>query len=126
MADNYLESRYEEVFEKGASSPARHASKPSLDTLAHHCGLAQEADGTYRVHPLQIEAVTRTLGYIFPKGCPEVEYHESGEAVLHLRGADAFENGRMAQIISLKACEMGLMCTICDHNTLIINGTVKR
>lgn len=58
MADNYLEKRYDEVFGNGKTAKAL-PTRPSLDTLLHKNRSYRGYDQSYKVHPLQLEAIVR-------------------------------------------------------------------
>lgn len=56
MADNYLESRYEEVFGKGPKAPS-HKQRPSLDTLLSKNRSVRGYNKEYVVHELQLRTM---------------------------------------------------------------------
>lgn len=64
MADNYLEKRYEEIFgtgggkNSGAGAKAL-SSKPTLETLLRKNRSFRGYDRSYKVHPLQLQAIVR-------------------------------------------------------------------
>lgn len=110
MADNYLEKRYEEVFGNHSVKKAP-VGKPSLDTLLSRINSFQQFDLTYKVHPLQLEAIlcsAKKLGYSgFDFTC---EFSDS-IATVHVgsnSGSSPVLLGAIIQIISLKAAELGL------------------
>ncbi len=106
MADNYLETRYAQIFENGGGSVKHAASKPSLDSLLRK-SLSKKADPSYKVHPLQAEAIIRTVEEAFEKDT--VSYtREKDRILLTVNCADPFLKGKICQIMELKAAEMRL------------------
>lgn len=106
MADNYLETRYAQIFENGGNNVKHFVSKPSLDSLLRK-SLSKKADTTYKVHPLQAEAIIRTVEEAFKKNT--VGYtREEDKILLTVNCSDPFLKGKICQIMELKAAEMGL------------------
>ncbi len=123
MADNYLETRYEEIFGKG-SSPAGHApGKPSLDTLLKRTANSSY-DLTYKVHPLQADAIVRTVESVFDKGVATYESNSEGIITFTIHSTDLFLTGKIGQVIELKAAEMGLGVKYLDHQNIELIKTV--
>jgi len=110
MADNYLEKRYEEVFGKSNGKKVS-VSKPSLDTLLARINAFQGFDPSYKVHPLQIEAIVSSAQKISHPGIIfAYEYSDSIATVSISFPAepDSILLGAIIQTISLKAAELGL------------------
>ena len=105
MADNYLETRYAQVFENNGG--ARVSTRPSIDSwLKRECESA-DRDASYKVHPLQAEALIRTLRITFPEAKASYDTGD-GSLALELLMDSEFDAGRAFQIVALKASEMGL------------------
>lgn len=109
MADNYLETRYAQVFENNGG--ARVSTRPSIDSwLKRECEGA-DRDSSYKVHPLQAEALIRTLRIAFPEAKASYDTGDGSLALELLMDAE-FEAGRAFQIVALKASEMGLRVSL--------------
>lgn len=115
MADNYLETRYAQVFENNGG--ARVSARPSIDSwLKRECE-ETDRDASYKVHPLQSEALIRTLRIAFPSAnascdtCPG-----NGSLTLEILMDSEFDAGRAFQIVALKASEMGLHAALKEGN----------
>jgi len=105
MADNYLETRYAQVFENNGG--ARVSTRPSIDSwLKRECE-ETDRDASYKVHPLQAEALIRTLRITFPEAKASYDTGD-GSLALELLMDSEFDAGRAFQIVALKASEMGL------------------
>lgn len=113
MADNYLETRYAQVFENNGG--ARVSTRPSIDSwLKRECEDA-DRDASYKVHPLQAEALIRTLRIAFPEAKASYDTGDGSLALELLMDAE-FEAGRAYQIVALKASEMGLRVSLKEGN----------
>ena len=109
MADNYLETRYAQVFENNGG--ARVSTRPSIDSwLKRECESA-DRDASYKVHPLQAEALIRTLRIAFPEAKASYDTGD-GSLALELLMDSEFDAGRAFQIVALKASEMGLRASL--------------
>ncbi len=109
MADNYLETRYAQVFENNGG--ARVSTRPSIDSwLKRECESA-DRDASYKVHPLQAEALIRTLRIAFPEAKASYDTGD-GSLALELLMDSEFDAGRAFQIVALKASEMGLRVSL--------------
>lgn len=109
MADNYLETRYAQVFENNGG--ARVSTRPSIDSwLKRECESA-DRDASYKVHPLQAEALIRTLRITFPEAKASYDTGD-GSLALELLMDSEFDAGRAFQIVALKASEMGLRVSL--------------
>lgn len=109
MADNYLETRYAQVFENNGG--ARVSTRPSIDSwLKRECESA-DRDASYKVHPLQAEALIRTLRIAFPEVKASFDTGD-GSLALELLMDSEFDAGRAFQIVALKASEMGLRVSL--------------
>lgn len=114
MADNYLESRYREIFEN-QGSPARKGGA-SLDMILRKSAEQGEPDPAYKVHALQVGAIVRSIRLAFG----EIECCSDGP-VITIAIPDDFTAGRIAQTALLKASEMGLHAAFSlEHNMLTI------
>lgn len=113
MADNYLETRYAQVFENNGG--ARVSTRPSIDSwLKRECEDA-DRDSSYKVHPLQAEALIRTLRIAFPEAKASYDTCQGdGSLALELLMDSEFDAGRAFQIVVLKASEMGLRASLKD------------
>ena len=106
MADNYLEPRYAQVFENNGG--ARVSTRPSIDSCED-----ADRDSSYKVHPLQAEALIRTLRIAFPEAKASYDTCQSdGSLALELLMDSEFDAGRAFQIVALKASEMGLRASL--------------
>ena len=114
MADNYLEKRYSEVFGKDSGKKAS-PGRPSLDTLLARLNAPEGFDPSYKVHSLQLEAIT-TSARKACNGDIELSY-EAGDSfgTITVSAAGAanpqeaiFKLGAITQTIALKAAELGL------------------
>ncbi len=106
MADNYLETRYEQIFGKEGAATKHGATKPSLDSLLKRT-LTTSYDTSYKVHHLQAEAIVRSAETVFGKECISCK-ETDGKIYLSIDCDDAFTSGRIFQVLQLKAAEMGL------------------
>ena len=106
MADNYLETRYEQIFEGGG---ARHSSlRPSIDLWVQSESKKHTRQGVYKIHPLQVQAVERTIRKAFPNVEFSYTQLEDGSVQVDIHADTPFEAGRIYEILSLKSEEMGL------------------
>lgn len=112
MADNYLENRYEEIFGKGSSAAKSSASRPGLESLLKLSSEGRTPEADYKVHPLQAEALLRTLSLAFPDNGCTYEVSPGGRISLNIHADSPFQAGRMYEAIALKAAEMGLFSRI--------------
>ena len=109
MADNYLETRYAQVFENNGG--ARVSTRPSIDSwLKRECEGA-DRDVSYKVHSLQVEALIRTLRIAFPEVKASYDTGDCSLALEILMDSE-FDAGRAFQIVALKASEMGLRTSL--------------
>ncbi len=114
MADNYLETRYEQIFE---GSGARHSSlRPSIDLWVQRESEMHTRQGFYKIHPLQVQAVERTIRKVFPNVTLNYTQLEDGSALVDIRAVTPFESGRIFEILSLKSEEMGLHAFLKKEN----------
>lgn len=129
MADNYLETRYEQVFSQKGGARRSLPSKPSLETLlSRYNGLPLKgpaenigADSGTSVHRLQLEAVMRCAEYYDFN----LDGHccDNGSACICFEhGSRLFEAGALAQVLALKATELGLWADVLvDENLVTIS-----
>lgn len=119
MADNYLESRYREIFEN-QGSPARKGGA-SLDMIMRKSAKQGVPAPSYKVHALQIAAIVRAVKLAFGELDAQTSCSD-GPATISLEVPDDFTAGRIAQTALLKATEMGLHASFTlEHSTLIIS-----
>lgn len=86
---------------------ARVSTRPSIDSwLKRECE-ETDRDASYKVHPLQAEALIRTLRITFPEAKASYDTGD-GSLALELLMDSEFDAGRAFQIVALKASEMGL------------------
>ncbi len=122
MADNYLETRYEQVFGREGATVKHGASKPSLDTLLKRT-LSKTYDASYKLHHLQAEAIVRSAESVFGKD--SVRYTENdGQISLRINCDNPFTAGRIYQVMELKAAEMGLGLNILNDNNIELIKTI--
>ena len=120
MADNYLETRYAEVFENNSNSSKQGFTRPFLDLLLRKSTTSQAETKGYRIHELQVKAVLRSVELAFEKGAVCYALNEDGTALFHIISDEEFVQGRIAQTIILKTLEMGLAYNIVNNNTIKI------
>ena len=118
MADNYLETRYAEVFENNSNRNKLAFARPCLDLLIRKSATSQSEPSEYKIHQLQAEAILRSVELAFEKGTVCFTINEDGSALLHIKSDDKFVQGRIAQTIILKAAEMGLAYSLIDSNLI--------
>lgn len=92
---------------------ARVSTRPSIDSwLKRECEEA-DRDSSYKVHPLQAEALIRTLRIAFPEAKASYDTCPGDSSLaLELLMDTEFEAGRAFQIVALKASEMGLRVSL--------------
>lgn len=109
MADNYLEKKYEE-FRQGR--PVLRRNTPSLDSLLKKLQEEGcEADPDYVVKKAQLDALTRSAGFV--GDIPEIDTFESapGDGPSFLKIGlcdDPLLLGEIILAVRLKAAELGL------------------
>lgn len=90
---------------------ARVSTRPSIDSwLKRECESA-DRDASYKVHPLQAEALIRTLRIAFPEVKASYDTGD-GSLALEILMDSEFDAGRAFQIVALKASEMGLRVSL--------------
>ncbi len=122
MADNYLETRYEQIFGAGGGAAKHSAARPSLDALLRRNRTAQ-TDPSYKVHPLQAEAVIRTVEIAFGKDAVSFKA-DKDRIIFTVRCDDPFTAGKICQVMELKAAEMGLGLNYLENNDIELIKTV--
>ena len=122
MADNYLETRYEQIFGAGGGAAKHTAARPSLDALLRRSRAAQ-TDPSYRVHPLQAEAVVRTVEIAFGKDAVTFRSDED-RIIFTVHSDDPFTAGKICQVMELKAAELGLGLNYLKDNDIELIKTV--
>jgi len=122
MADNYLETRYEQIFGREGATVKHSAARPALDSLLKKT-LSKTFDVSYKVHHLQAEAIVRSAESVFGKD--SVRYTENdGKISLSINCGDPFTSGRIYQVMELKAAEMGLGLNILNNNNIELIKTI--
>ncbi len=122
MADNYLETRYEQIFGAGGGAAKHSAARPSLDALLRRSSAAQ-TDPSYKVHPLQAEAVVRTVEIAFGKDAVSFRSDED-RIIFTVHSDDPFTAGKICQVMELKAAELGLGLNYLKDNDIELIKTV--
>ncbi len=90
---------------------ARVSTRPSIDSwLKRECESA-DRNASYKVHPLQAEALIRTLRIAFPSVKASYDTGD-GSLTLEILMGSEFDAGRAFQIVALKASEMGLRVSL--------------
>lgn len=102
MADNYIEKKMEEL-RSGNGSAA--VSFNNFDAIVARSAGACTVDDSYRIHPLQIAAITAAVSRI---ALEDVKVEVVGENVITFTSTNAINAGRAAQTAILKAVSMGL------------------
>ena len=122
MADNYLETRYEQIFGAGGGAAKHSAARPSLDALLKRSRTAQ-TDPSYKVHPLQAEAVIRSVEIAFGKDAVTFRSDED-RIIFTVHSSDPFTAGKICQVMELKAAELGLGLNYLKDNGIELIKTV--
>lgn len=116
MADNYLETRYEQIFEGG--SVRKSSLRPSIDLWVQSETEEHTKKGFYNIHSLQVQAVERTIRKAFPNVVFNYVQLEDGSVQVDINSNSAFEAGRIYEILSLKSEEMGLHALLKKENEM--------
>lgn len=122
MADNYLETRHEQIFGAGGGAAKHSAARPSLDALLRR-SRATQTDPSYKVHLLQAEAVIRTVEIAFGKDAVTFRPDED-RIIFSVHSDDPFTAGKICQVMELKAAELGLGLNYLKDNDIELIKTV--